>query len=123
MLLALVAVGSYAVSVSGDGALPRVFAAWLLCTSSALAAQILAAQFASTPYALPVHLGTMLIRMGVPLVGLLVLPRFFPTLAGPGLIYALIPFYAVGLVAETLLSMRHISPAPLAAMSGKTLKA
>lgn len=123
-LLALVAVGGFALSAYGYPSLPPVLTAWLLCTFASLAALVISARFACTPYAMHVHLGTMLIRMGLPLAGLLLLPRLFTSLDGAGLIYAMIPLYLIALLTETLLSTRHVSPAPRAASTlGNALKA
>lgn len=110
MGLVLAAVGTWAQSNHGSTGLVAAVTAWGLCTVAALAALILSASFAATPLAPTVNLGTMLVRMGVPLFGLVVLPNVAPSLAAAGLLPCLLVCYLAALVVETLLALRHVVP-------------
>lgn len=84
--------------------------AWLLCTLAALVALLLSVAFADTPHALAANLGTMLLRMGVPLVSLTLLPGVFPVLKETGFVQCLLISYLMALVIETALAVRHVVP-------------
>lgn len=116
MLAAFAAVARWLVSAHGDAGLWAALVGWLLCTTAALVALIVSASFAHTQHALSANLGVMLVRMGAPLVGLVVLPKQFPHLAEAGLSHAILAMYLVALAAETLLALRHA--AGTAAASG-----
>jgi len=78
MLLALTGVGTWAYSAHGQSGVLAALVAWMLCTSAALAALLVSVSFAGTPVAPTANLGTMAIRMGIPLFGLIVLPNAAP---------------------------------------------
>lgn len=114
MKVTLGAVGGWAYAAYGPNGLAAATLSWLLCSMSALTALVVSARFASAPYAMWANLATMLIRMGVPLVGLLVLPRLFPVLTAAGLGPCLLVCYLVALVVETVLVIRILAASSVA---------
>ena len=110
MLVALLPIAAWASATHGWTGVQAAAVAWLLCTAAAFAALLVSVSFAGTPIAASANLGTMAIRMGIPLIGLVVLPRIVPTLAAAGMLPSLLACYLVALVVETLLALRHVSP-------------
>jgi hypothetical protein len=117
MLAALLLVAAWANANHGSAGIQAALVAWLLCTAAAFAALLISVSFASTPLAPSANLGSMGIRMGIPLFGLIVLPNAAPSLAAAGLLQSLLACYLVALVVETLLALRHVAPNPLPAAS------
>jgi hypothetical protein len=117
MLLALLPVAAWASANHGWLGVQAAAIAWLLCTVAAFAALLISVSFASTPLAASANLGSMGIRMGIPLFGLIVLPNAAPSLAAAGLLPSLLACYLVALVVETLLALRHVAPNPVRAAS------
>lgn len=115
MLLALLPVAAWANATHGSMGIAAALVAWLLCTAAAFAALLLSVSFAATPLAASANLGSMGIRMGIPLFGLIVLPNAAPALAAAGLLPCLLACYLVALVVETLLAVRHVAPNPASA--------
>jgi hypothetical protein len=110
MTLVLCAISYWAYANYGAAGLNAAAVAWIFCTVPALVALVISAMFAATPLAPTANLGTMGIRMGVPLIGLIALPNVAPTLAEAGLLPCLLTCYLVALVVETLLVLRHVVP-------------
>src|SRR5262245_32370999 len=117
MLAALLAVSAWASAAHGSAGIQAALVAWLLCTAAAFAALLISVSFASPPLAPTANLGSMGIRMGIPLFGLIVLPNAAPALAAAGLLPSLLACYLVALVVETLLVLRHVAPNPISAAS------
>jgi hypothetical protein len=115
MATAAVAMGAWLGSQHGFTGVLAVVVAWCLCFTASLMALLISVGFARTPHALAANLGTMLIRMGAPMVGLMVLPGGLPSLASAGLGTAILILYLVGLAAETILAVRHVVPTSAAA--------
>ena len=108
-------VGLWLGSQHGSAAWGAAAAAGALCYAASLAALLVSVGFSRTPHAMAANLSTMLIRMGLPLVGLMVLPDQLPSLSAVGLANAILILYLVGLATETILAVRHIAPsAPVA---------
>jgi len=127
MAVALAGVAAWAYATYGAVGLAAAVVAWLLCTIAAFAALLVSVCFAHTPHAASANLSTMLIRMGVPLVGLLVLPQLLPSLTAAGLLTCVLACYLVALVVETALAIRHVVPTvatrrPIASPSGVSHK-
>jgi FtsH-binding integral membrane protein len=118
MLLAAGGVAKWLESRHGAPGMAAAGVAWMLCFGASLAALLISVSFAHTPHAMAANLGTMLLRMGVPLVGLVALPELMPSLAGAGLGTAILILYLVGLAAETMLAVRHVVPTSSAARRG-----
>jgi hypothetical protein len=117
MLLALLPVAAWASANYGWSGVQAAAVAWVLCTGAAFAALFISVSFASTPLAPSANLGSMGIRMGIPLFGLIALPNIAPSLAAAGLLPSLLACYLVALVVETLLVLRHVAPNPTPAAS------
>jgi len=117
MALVLGPVGYWAYATYGIAGLNAAAVAWVFCTVPATVALVISAMFAATPLAPTANLGTMGIRMGVPLVGLVLLPNVAPALAQAGLLPCLLTCYLVALVVETLLVLRHVVPSTKASSS------
>jgi hypothetical protein len=124
MLAALLPVAAWANATHGWAGVQAAAVAWLLCTAAAFAALVVSATFAGSPHAASINLATMGIRMGVPLIGLLILPNVAPALAAAGLLPSLLACYLVALVVETLLALRHVPRGSLSgSASSQTLEA
>lgn len=102
---ALVVVGFIAWWTGGEMALLAAALSALICGASAAAALACAALFRSPDLALLQVASGMFLRMGVPLALVLVIHHFGGPLADAGMVYYLLTFYLVTLVAEVPLSL------------------
>jgi hypothetical protein len=107
MACATAIAGYWASSQYGELGWSAALVASAVCSGAALIALAISAALAGSPHALAANLGVMLVRMGAPLAGLMVLPGLLPQLADAGFGHCVLGLYLVGLAAETLLAMRH----------------
>jgi len=107
LLVAFPAVAFYGYSQHGQTGLIAAAIAGAICWAGAMFALVLIGMFrTSQNHVVSATLLGMLFRMGLPLVTGLIITRNGGPLADAGLFGMILVFYLVGLVVETILSVR-----------------
>ena len=107
LLLVYPVIGVYAYNKHGSNGLIAAGLAGAICWSGAMIALVLVGVFRKSPNQIvSATLLGMLFRMGLPLIAGLVITSAGGPLADAGLFGMILVFYLVGLVVETILSVR-----------------
>jgi len=107
LLLVFPIIGAYAYNTHGTDGLIAAALAGAICWSGAMIALVLVGLFRKSPNQMvSATLAGMLFRMGLPLVTGLVITNAGGPLADAGIFGMILVFYLVGLVVETILSVR-----------------
>ena len=107
-LLAWYAVSRY----GGDGAW-AVAAAGGLCLAGGLVSLVIVTPCLNTPRAVSGVLGGMLVRLAIPIAGVIPLAIAYPRLAAAGLVGYLVVYYLVTLTFETMILVAVLSAGQL----------
>jgi hypothetical protein len=107
LLLVFPIIGAFAYHGHGTNGLIAAGLAGAICWSGAMIALVLVSLFRKSPqHTVSATLVGMLFRMGLPMIAGLVITNFGGPLADAGLFGMILVFYLVGLVVETILSLR-----------------